>query len=111
MWAQPGDPDVAERMRTAHSRARTALGVLTDQDDREAWGWHGRTLSRPVIAPDGPAWLRVACAPTGHIVRTFWDGSIDAEQAIPGSVPRPRLPRAKLTPTKRGCISRHRPSR
>ncbi|MGH3872684.1 MAG: hypothetical protein ACRDSR_14440 [Pseudonocardiaceae bacterium] len=91
MWAQPDDLDVVERMRTAHRRAVTALGVLTDQTVGEAWGWRGRTLSRPVIAPDGPAWLRVACAPTGHIARTFWDGSLEAEKAIPASVPRPRL--------------------
>ncbi|MFN2494977.1 MAG: hypothetical protein ABR608_03575 [Pseudonocardiaceae bacterium] len=91
MWAEPDDPEVVERMRSAHRRAVTALGVLPEQDVHEAWGWHGRTLSRPVIAPDGPAWIRVACAPTGHIVRTFWDGSLDAEQAIPASVPRSRL--------------------
>ncbi|MGH3868282.1 MAG: hypothetical protein ACRDQ4_19615 [Pseudonocardiaceae bacterium] len=91
MWAQPDDPDVAERMRAAHRQARTALGVLADQSAFEAWGWRGRTLSQAVVAPDGPAWLRVACAPTGHIARTFWDGSLEAEKAIPGSVPRPRL--------------------
>lgn len=91
MYTEPDDPDVAERMRTAHSRALTALGVQLDQDVPEAWGWRGRTLSRPVIAPDGPAWLRVACAPTGQIVPTFWDGSIEAEKSIPRSVPRPRL--------------------
>jgi hypothetical protein len=91
MWAKPDDPDVVERMRTAHREAVTALGVLPDQDVHEAWGWRGRTLGRPVIAPDGPAWLRIACVPAGHIVRTFWDGSLDAEKAIPASVPRPRL--------------------
>jgi hypothetical protein len=91
MWAKPDDPNVVERMRTAHRQAMTALGVLPDQSTCEAWGWRGRTLSRPVIASNGPAWLRVACAPIGHIVRTFWDGSIDAEKAIPTSVPRPRL--------------------
>lgn len=91
MWPQPGDPDVAGRMHTAHREAMTVLGVLLDQTACEAWGWRGRTLSRPVIAPDGPAWLRVAGAPTGHIVPTFWDGSLDAEHVIPRSVPRPRL--------------------
>ena len=91
MHATPDDPDVAERMRTAHSYARTALDLLPDQDATEAWGWHGRTLSQPVIAPDGPAWLRVACAPTGQISLTFWNGSLEAEKAIPRSIPRPRL--------------------
>jgi hypothetical protein len=32
MWAKPDDPDVVERMRTAHREAVTALGVLPDQD-------------------------------------------------------------------------------
>lgn len=91
MWAKPDDLGVVERMRTAHRQALTALGVLPDQNVHEAWGWRGRTLSQPVIAPDGPAWLRIACTPSGHIVRTFWDGSLDAEKAIPESVPRPRL--------------------
>ncbi|HEU0089272.1 MAG TPA: hypothetical protein VFQ77_16765 [Pseudonocardiaceae bacterium] len=91
MWAEPDEPEVVERMRTAHRQAVSALGVLLDQDVPGAWGWRGRTLSRPVIAPGGPGWLRVACAPAGHIVRTFWDGSLDAEQAIPASVPRPKL--------------------
>ncbi len=91
MHTEPDDPDVAERMRTAHSHARTALDLLPDQDAHEAWGWRGRTLSRPVIAPDGPAWLRIACAPTGQIIPTFWDGSLEAEKSIPRSVPRPRL--------------------
>jgi len=91
MWAQPDDPQVAARMRTAHRQARTTLSVLTDQTAGEAWGWRGRTLSQPVIAPDGPAWLRIACTPTGQISTTFWDGSLEAEKAIPQSVPRPRL--------------------
>lgn len=91
MWAKPDDADVSERMRTAHSHARTALDLLPDQYVHEAWGWRGRTLSRPVIAGDGPAWLRVACAPTSQIDTTFWDGSLEAEKSIPRSVPRPRL--------------------
>ncbi|MEV7969422.1 phosphotransferase [Sphaerisporangium sp. NPDC088356] len=90
MYLEPEEPGVAERMRTAHSRARAALCLLPEQGT-EAWGWRGRTLSRPVLAPDGPAWLRIACAPTGQADSTFWDGSIEAENAIPGSIPRPRL--------------------
>lgn len=91
MHPEPDDPDITERMRAAHSQAMTALDVLPDQTVHEAWGWRGRTLSRPVITPDGPAWLRIACAPTGQISPTFWDGSLEAEKAIPRSVPRPRL--------------------
>ncbi|MGH3911944.1 MAG: hypothetical protein ACRDTC_00830 [Pseudonocardiaceae bacterium] len=91
MWATPEDPGVVERMRTAHRRAVTALGLLPERDVHEAWGWRGRTLSRPVIATDGSAWLRVASAPTGHVARIFWEGSLDAEKAIPALVPRPRL--------------------
>lgn len=91
MWPAPEDPDVAARMRTAHSRARADLGLLPEQEDYEAWGWRGRTLSRPVTAPDGPAWLRIICAPTGQRAATFWDGAAEAEKSLPGSIPRPRL--------------------
>ena len=91
MWAAPDDPEVAARMRTAHRRAGAALGVLPEPDAHEARGWRGRTLGQPVIAPDGPAWLRIACAPTGQVNPTFWDGSIEAEKTMPGSIPRPRL--------------------
>jgi len=91
MWPQPDDPAVVQRMRHAHRQARTALGVTPEENIHEAWGWRGRTLSQPVAALDGPAWLRVACAPTGQIVATFWDGSLAAERSIPNSIPRPRL--------------------
>ncbi|MGH3939404.1 MAG: hypothetical protein ACRDTG_12370, partial [Pseudonocardiaceae bacterium] len=86
MWGTPDDPDIAERMRTAHHQAMTALGVQPDQDVGEAWGWRGRTLSRPVTTPDGPAWLRLASALTGHLAPTFWNGSLEAEKIIPRSV-------------------------
>ncbi|TDB77591.1 hypothetical protein E1264_37425 [Actinomadura sp. KC216] len=33
----------------------------------------------------------MACAPIGKAVTTFWDGAIEAEQALPTSIPRPRL--------------------
>jgi len=91
MWPQPDNPEVVHRMRTAHKHAQTAMGVKPDKDAHETWGWHGRTLSQPVTAPDGPAWLRVACAPLGKAVATFWDGSIQAEKSLPESIPRPRL--------------------
>lgn len=93
MWPEPGNPDVVARMRTAHAQARAAMDIQPAANTHEAWGWHGRTLSRLVTTGHGPAWLRVACAPIGHVAATFWDGSIDAEKAIPASVPRPRLRR------------------
>jgi hypothetical protein len=78
-------------MCAAHELARAALGVQPDQDAREAWGWHGRTLGSPVITPAGPAWLRVASAPAGQPATIFWDGSVEAEKSMPRSVPRPWL--------------------
>ena len=78
-------------MRSAHARARAALHARPAHDDHDAWGWHGRTLGQPVITPDGPAWIRIASAPTDQIVDTFWSGAIDAEWSMPTSIPRPRL--------------------
>jgi hypothetical protein len=91
MYPQPEDPDVVDRMRAAHRRARAALAVRHAPDKREAWGWHGRTLSRTVTCADGPAWLRLACAPSGQSDHIFWRGSLEARDAIPAAVPRPRL--------------------
>lgn len=91
MFTEPDDHKVVARMRAAHCRACTALGIQPAQEPDEAWGWQGRTLSGPVIAPGGPAWLRVGCASIGEINVKFWDGSLAAEQAIPNSIPRPRL--------------------
>jgi hypothetical protein len=91
MWPQPSDPGITARMRAAYRRASTAMNVLPGEDVREVWGWHGRTLSGPVTAPDGPVWLRVASAPGGQAIATFWDGSIEAEKSLPRSIPRPRL--------------------
>ncbi|MGH3855401.1 MAG: aminoglycoside phosphotransferase [Pseudonocardiaceae bacterium] len=93
MWPEPNNTDVVARMRTAHAVARAALDVLPVANTHEAWGWHGRTLSQPVTKLHSPAWLRVACAPIGRVVTTFWDGSIEAESAMPASVPRPKLRR------------------
>lgn len=78
-------------MRAAHRQARAALDVRSDPEGHEAWGWRGRTLSQPVTAPHGPAWLRLASSPTGQISHTFWDGSREAENALPVTIPRPRL--------------------
>ncbi|MGI9001949.1 MAG: hypothetical protein ACR2GH_09785 [Pseudonocardia sp.] len=91
MHPTPEDAGTVEQMRTAHRLACTALGVRLAPDAQEAWGWRGRTLSQPVTATDCPAWLRLACSPSGQIAHTFWDGSLDAEKAIPTTIPRPRL--------------------
>lgn len=91
MDTEPGDRDVTTRMRTAHRWACAALSVRPEPQTHEAWGWRGRTLSQAVTTPNGPAWLRLACAPTGQANATFWNGSIEAEKAIPRSLPRPRL--------------------
>lgn len=91
MHPEPADPQVGARMRTAHHRARTALDARPHPGGHEAWGWHGRTLGRPVTTPDGPAWLRLAAAPLDQADSTFWNGSHDAKDTIPETVPRPRL--------------------
>jgi hypothetical protein len=57
----------------------------------EAWGWQGRTYSRPVTASDGRAWLRLAASPTDRINATFWNGPLAAQKSLPPSLPRPRL--------------------
>lgn len=90
MYTEPDNPAVTDRMRAAHQRAAAALGVRPDGGG-EAWGWRGRTLSGRVAAHGEPAWLRVACGHSGQIDRTFWEGSLHANTAIPTAVPRPRL--------------------
>lgn len=99
MRLQPAglDVDVVERMRVAHRRARTALGVRPAHQHHERWGWRGRTLSGPVVTANRPAWLRIACTDIHHAadthVMTFWEGSAHAQTCLPGSIPRPRLHR------------------
>jgi len=78
-------------MRAAHASACSALDAEPEHPAREAWGWHGRTLGTPVTTPRGPAWLRVACAPTSTIISTFWNGAVDAQRSLPKSIPRPQL--------------------
>jgi hypothetical protein len=90
MCLKPSDPGVVHRMRAAHSHARSAMGVQLS-NGAEAWGWHGRTLGKPVAACDSPAWLRVASAQAGQAVDTFWNGAIEAQRSLPRSIPRPQL--------------------
>ncbi|MGW2720444.1 hypothetical protein [Streptomyces sp. NPDC001492] len=91
MFTEPDDPKTTARMRTARAQACRALNARPEPDADETWGWRGRTLSVPVTTPDGPAWLRIGCTPSDELSPTFWNGSVAAQQAIPESVPRPRL--------------------
>lgn len=91
MLMEPDDADVTMRMRRAHGQACTALGTQPQQDTDEVWGWCGRTLSQTVTTRDGSAWLRVICARADEVNTTFWEGSVEAEKAMPKTVPRPRL--------------------
>lgn len=97
MHAAPDDQALVTRMRTAHQLAREALNVRSDPDQlpQEAWGWHGRTLGRPVTGPNGHHWLRLAGARTGHTAHTFWNGAHDGEAELPTDLPRPRLRRVR----------------
>lgn len=78
-------------MRAAHAVARMALQARTALNGYEVWGWHGRTLGQAVITAHGPAWLRLHSAPTDQIIDTFWNGAVDAQRAMPSSIPRPCL--------------------
>lgn len=90
-WPEPSDPETVHRMHEAHGLARRALGVHPTDTAREAWGWNGRSLGEPVVAPNGPAWLRLASAPAGDASTIFWNGAIEADRSLPRSIPRPRL--------------------
>jgi hypothetical protein len=91
MWPKPDDPGIARRMRAAHAQACTTLQARPAPTGHEAWGWHGRTLGRPVNTPHGPAWLRLHSTRTDQLIDTFWNGAIDAHRSMPSSIPRPRL--------------------
>ncbi|MDX6354458.1 MAG: hypothetical protein QOF98_1361 [Streptomyces sp.] len=91
MSGEPDDPRAVVRMRKACGRACNAMDVRPDHDAEEIWGWRGRTLSQTVTNRDGFAWMRIVCSPVGEANATFWDGSAEAEKAIPEAVPRPRL--------------------
>src|SRR5580692_3631646 len=93
MWPEPDDCLVVGHMRTAHGRACEAFDVIRLPEALDVWGWHGRTIAARVTATEGPAWLRVAHAPKGQMIDTFWTGAVQAHQHIPPSIPRPRLRR------------------
>ncbi|MEV7357899.1 hypothetical protein [Kitasatospora sp. NPDC088264] len=73
-----------------HATAATALKA-TPIGSREAWGWRGRTLSRPVATASGEGWLRLVSAPSDKAGGKLWEGPQEAEQLMPPAVPRPRL--------------------
>ncbi|GAA3056412.1 hypothetical protein GCM10020229_80210 [Kitasatospora albolonga] len=89
MYSEP-EIDTATRMRDAHTAAASALAVALD-GEREAWGWRGRTLGRPVTSVSGNAWLRLVCAPVEKAGGKIWDGPQEAERFMPPAVPRPHL--------------------
>ncbi|MFH9353509.1 hypothetical protein [Kitasatospora sp. NPDC017646] len=89
MYSEP-EPDTAERMRQMHAAATVAL-YATPIGSREAWGWRGRTLSRPVATSSGDGWLRLVSAPADKASGKLWDGPQEAERSMPPAVPRPRL--------------------
>jgi hypothetical protein len=72
-------------MQTAHEQATMSFGVESGGPD--AWGWEGRTLGRRA----GAHWLRVLAAEQGKAGGKLWDGTAEAEAALPAEVPRPRL--------------------
>lgn len=96
MSSEPDDPEVAARMRRAHTVACGLLGAVpgtrpSDEGPQEAWGWRGRTLGRPVTGAHGPGWLRVVHSPVDKASGKLWTGPEDAERLVPRQVPRPRL--------------------
>ncbi|MEV7783286.1 hypothetical protein [Kitasatospora sp. NPDC088351] len=89
MYSEP-DPDIAERMRGMHATAAAVLDA-TPIGSREAWGWRGRTLSRPVATASGEGWLRLVSAPADKAGGKLWEGPQEAERLMPPAVPRPHL--------------------
>lgn len=95
MFSEPDDPAVRERMHTAFVTGATKLNVTQRPDTSWAWGHSGRTLGAPVL--DGPttAWLRVMETLEHQRGGKLWTGTVEAGQAIPADVPRPRLLRTR----------------
>ncbi|WP_327367035.1 phosphotransferase [Streptomyces sp. NBC_01217] len=95
MFSEPDDPEVVARMRTAHAVAGGAIGAVPEAgavgSPREAWGWRGRTLGRPVAGPYGPGWTRVVHSPADKAGGKLWTGPEDAERALSPEMPRPHL--------------------
>ncbi|MFD9684583.1 hypothetical protein ACFWXO_02345 [Kitasatospora sp. NPDC059088] len=99
MYSEP-EPDTASRMRGMHATAAAAFDAAPI-GSREAWGWRGRTLSRPVATASGEGWLRLVSAPADKAGGKLWEGPREAERLMPPAVPRPRL-RERRTWTEAG---------
>lgn len=100
MSSEADNPEVASRMRRAHTVACGALKTVPDtrpsgRGAHEAWGWRGRTLGRPVTGPYGPGWLRVVHSPSDRASGKLWTGPEDAERLLPQEIPRPSLRRVR----------------
>ncbi|MFD0528875.1 hypothetical protein ACFQ1I_20975 [Kitasatospora arboriphila] len=92
-------------MREMHATAAAALDA-TPIGSREAWGWRGRTLSRPVATASGEGWLRLVFAPADKAGGKLWEGPQEAERLMPPAVPRPRLrERRTWTEGKHGYLA------
>lgn len=90
MYSPPANHNDEQRMRHASARCLRALGGAADGPD--AWGWHGRTLSRRVVHPEhGRCWLRVQSAPVGKAFGKLWEGNRAAAALFDGQVHKPVL--------------------
>ncbi|MET8626574.1 hypothetical protein ABZW30_22925 [Kitasatospora sp. NPDC004669] len=77
-------------MRDTYAAAAEQLGAKPI-GSREAWGWRGRTLGRPVTTANGDGWLRLVSAPAEKAGGKLWEGPLEAERHMPPTVPRPHL--------------------
>ena len=94
MYSEP-EPATATRMRDMYATAASALRA-TPAGSRVAWGWRGRTLSRPVTSATGEGWLRLVSAPADRAGGKLWEGPQEAEASMPAVVPRPRLRKRRV---------------
>ena len=85
------DETTTHRMLAAFEAAAHRMGGHPGPSEELIWGWRGRTASGPVTIGATVVWMRLASGRVGEITRTFWRGSVTAEQHIPTGVPRPRM--------------------
>ncbi|QMU68111.1 hypothetical protein [Streptacidiphilus sp. P02-A3a] len=104
MYSEP-ELSIAARMRKTHAAIAEAFGASL-VGTREAWGWRGRTLGRPVTTQQGAGWLRLVEAPAAKAGGKLWEGPAEAESSMPAEVPRPRLRRHETwTDTEHGYLA------
>lgn len=81
MYSPPSDPADEQRMIDAHEQAAAALAVSCH--GTPAWGWLGRTISRPgTDAESRSVWLRLVAVPEAKAHGKLWDGIKDAAEAF-----------------------------